>query len=105
MIPYRSAAAALPRTRAKGLRTLAMQRDRFAHLLVAATFAAALAAGAARADDGQTIKLTIASSHSTSLAWVGTMHTLVVPEANKRLAALGSPYQIRWTEAYGGSLY
>ena len=36
---------------------------------------------AARADgDLQTLKLTIASSHSTSLAWVGTMHTLVVPQ-------------------------
>jgi TRAP-type C4-dicarboxylate transport system substrate-binding protein len=60
---------------------------------------------AARAADDTTIKLTIASSHSTSLAWVGTLHTLVVPETNRRLAALGSPYQIRWTEAYGGSLY
>jgi TRAP-type C4-dicarboxylate transport system substrate-binding protein len=63
------------------------------------------AAGARAADDGHTIKLTIASSHSTSLAWVGTMHNLVVPEANKRLAAMPSPYRIRWTEAYGGSLY
>ena len=64
------------------------------------------AASAVRADDdGHTIKLTIASSHSTSLAWVGTMHNLVVPETNRRLTALGSPYRIRWTEAYGGSLY
>jgi TRAP-type C4-dicarboxylate transport system substrate-binding protein len=67
---------------------------------------AVAAALGARADDGtDTIKLTIASSHSTSLAWVGTMHNLVVPETNKRLAALSSPYRIRWTEAYGGSLY
>jgi C4-dicarboxylate-binding protein DctP len=64
------------------------------------------AVSAVRADDdGHTIKLTIASSHSTTLAWVGTMHNLVVPETNRRLAALGSPYRIRWTEAYGGSLY
>jgi TRAP-type C4-dicarboxylate transport system substrate-binding protein len=63
------------------------------------------AALGARADDSHTIKLTIASSHSTSLAWVGTMHNLVVPETNKRLAATGSPSRIRWTEAYGGSLY
>jgi TRAP-type C4-dicarboxylate transport system substrate-binding protein len=61
---------------------------------------------AVSADDASsTIKLTIASSHSTSLAWVGTMHTLVVPQTNERLAARGSPYRIRWTEAYGGSLY
>jgi len=56
-------------------------------------------------DDGRTIKLTIASSHSTSLAWVGTMHNLIVPETNRRLETIKSPYRIRWTEAYGGSLY
>ena len=54
---------------------------------------------------GETIKLTVASSHTTALPWVGVMHTLVVPESNRRLAAMGSPHQIRWTEAYGGSLY
>jgi TRAP-type C4-dicarboxylate transport system substrate-binding protein len=70
------------------------------------SLALGLAATAALADDAMTtIKLTAASSHSTSLAWVGTMHTLVVPETNRRLAALGSPFRIRWTEAYGGSLY
>jgi TRAP-type C4-dicarboxylate transport system substrate-binding protein len=57
------------------------------------------------AGDDETIKLTVASSQATTLAWVGTMHTLVVPELDRRLAARGSPYRIRWTEAYGGSLY
>jgi TRAP-type C4-dicarboxylate transport system substrate-binding protein len=57
------------------------------------------------AEDEHTIHLTIASSHSTGIAWVGVMHTVVVPESNRRLEALGSPYRIRWTEAYGGSLY
>jgi TRAP-type C4-dicarboxylate transport system substrate-binding protein len=33
------------------------------------------------------------------------MHTLVVPEANARLEAMGSEHRIRWTESYGGSLY
>jgi TRAP-type C4-dicarboxylate transport system substrate-binding protein len=33
------------------------------------------------------------------------MHTLVVPESNARLQAMGSPHRIRWTESYGGSLY
>jgi TRAP-type C4-dicarboxylate transport system substrate-binding protein len=73
-----------------------------------ATLAAAalgFAAHAAHAADDGTIRLTIASSHSTSLAWVGTLHTLVVPEVNARLAAMGSPHRVRWTEAYGGSLY
>ncbi|MGD8323788.1 MAG: C4-dicarboxylate TRAP transporter substrate-binding protein [Gammaproteobacteria bacterium] len=50
-------------------------------------------------------RLTIASSHTTALPWVGVMATLVVPESNRRLAAMGSPHSIRWTEAYGGSLY
>jgi len=63
-----------------------------------------LARGAA-ADDEHTIRLTIASSHSTGLAWVGALHTLIVPETNLRLEGMGSPYRIRWTEAYGGSLY
>jgi TRAP-type C4-dicarboxylate transport system substrate-binding protein len=60
----------------------------------------------ARADTSDTtIKLTVASSQATTLAWVGAMHTLVVPELDRRLLERGSPYRIRWTEAYGGSLY
>jgi TRAP-type C4-dicarboxylate transport system substrate-binding protein len=75
--------------------------------LTRALVALALATGAAvaRAEGDDTIKLTVASSHATSLAWVGAMHTFVVPELDKRLAARSSPYRIRWTEAYGGSLY
>lgn len=52
-----------------------------------------------------TLKLTVGSSQPTTLAWVGAMHTLVVPETNRRLAERGSAHRIRWTEAYGGSLY
>jgi TRAP-type C4-dicarboxylate transport system substrate-binding protein len=51
------------------------------------------------------IKLTVASSQATTLAWVGAMHTLVVPEVDRRLVARGSSERVRWTEAYGGSLY
>ena len=65
----------------------------------------ALAGGARADDEGTTIRLTVASSQGTTLAWVGAMHTLVVPELDRRLAARGSEYRIRWTEAYGGSLY
>ena len=54
---------------------------------------------------GEEVRLTIASSHTTGLAWVGVMHTLVVPESNKRLEAMGSEHRIRWTESYGGALY
>ena len=75
-------------------------------LRAAAAFSLTIVCAAARADgDETTIKLTVASSQPTTLAWVGAMHTLVVPELDKRLAARGSPYRIRWTEAYGGSLY
>jgi TRAP-type C4-dicarboxylate transport system substrate-binding protein len=75
-------------------------------LHAAAAFSLAMLCAAARADgDETTIKLTVASSQPTTLAWVGAMHTLVVPELDKRLAARGAPYRIRWTEAYGGSLY
>jgi TRAP-type C4-dicarboxylate transport system substrate-binding protein len=54
---------------------------------------------------GDEVRLTIASSHTTGLPWVGVMHTLVVPESNRRLEAMGSPHRIRWTESYGGALY
>lgn len=60
-------------------------------------------AAPARAEE--TIHLTIASSHTTGLPWVGVMASHVVPEANERLEAMGSEYRIRWTETYGGSLY
>ncbi|WP_425260716.1 C4-dicarboxylate TRAP transporter substrate-binding protein [Rubrivivax sp. RP6-9] len=53
----------------------------------------------------QTFKLTIASSHPTTLPWVGLMSTLFVPEVNKRVAALNKGYKIEWREAYGGQLY
>ena len=53
----------------------------------------------------QTFKLTIASSHPTTLPWVGLMSSLFVPEVNKRVAALNKGYKIEWREAYGGQLY
>lgn len=80
--------------------------SRLAGTLAVLVSLAALAQGARAAEDGQPpIKLTVASSQGTTLAWVGAMHTFVVPELGRRLEARGSPYRIRWTEAYGGSLY
>jgi TRAP-type C4-dicarboxylate transport system substrate-binding protein len=79
-----------------------MQRRQF----VASGCAASLGLGflhSARAQ--QTFKLTIASSHPTTLPWVGLMSTLFVPEVNKRVEALGKGYRIEWREAYGGQLY
>jgi len=71
-------------------------------LITTAFLAFSLLAGGARAEQ---VRLTIASSHQTTLPWVGVMHTLVVPESNVRLEMMGSPHRIRWTESYGGSLY
>ncbi|HYF17518.1 MAG TPA: C4-dicarboxylate TRAP transporter substrate-binding protein [Ramlibacter sp.] len=73
---------------------------------VRAALAAALAvAGLSTATAQQTFKLTIASSHPTTLPWVGLMSTLFVPEVNKRVAALNKGYKVEWREAYGGQLY
>jgi TRAP-type transport system periplasmic protein len=65
----------------------------------------AMAATTMPATAQQTFKLTIASSHPTTLPWVGLMSTLFVPEVNKRVAALNKGYKIEWREAYGGQLY
>jgi TRAP-type C4-dicarboxylate transport system substrate-binding protein len=77
---------------------------KFRHASIALAALASVSLGARAADD-DAIKLTVASSQATTLAWVGAMHTLVVPGLDSGLAARGSPYRIRWTEAYGGSLY
>jgi TRAP-type C4-dicarboxylate transport system substrate-binding protein len=70
-----------------------------------ALVAALMSAGLGTAQAQQTFKLTIASSHPTSLPWVGLMSTLFVPEVNKRVEALGKGYKIEWKESYGGQLY
>jgi TRAP-type transport system periplasmic protein len=77
-----------------------LPRRLFGVAVLAATLMSALPAGAQ-----QTFKLTIASSHPTTLPWVGLMSTLFVPEVNKRVAALNKNYRIEWREAYGGQLY
>ena len=58
--------------------------------------AALTAAGLGSAHAQQTFKLTIASSHPTTLPWVGLMSSLFVPEVNKRVAALNKGYKIDW---------
>ncbi|MDP1684867.1 C4-dicarboxylate TRAP transporter substrate-binding protein [Hydrogenophaga sp.] len=73
--------------------------------LTTALVAALTAAGLGSAHAQQTFKLTIASSHPTTLPWVGLMSSLFVPEVNKRVAALNKGYKIEWREAYGGQLY
>ena len=70
-----------------------------------AVAAALLAGGLAAPATADTLNLTIASSHPTTIPWVGAMAELYAKEANKRLEAMGSETRIEWTEAYGGSLY
>lgn len=53
----------------------------------------------------ETIPITIAASHPTTVPWISALQTNVVAPANDRLAAMGSNYRIDWTEAFGGSLY
>ncbi|NKB16736.1 MAG: C4-dicarboxylate ABC transporter substrate-binding protein, partial [Sphingomonadales bacterium] len=55
--------------------------------------------------EAETYKLTMASSHPTTLPWVGKLSSVVVAQSNTRLEAMGSKDRIAWTEAYGGSLY
>jgi TRAP-type C4-dicarboxylate transport system substrate-binding protein len=78
-------------------------------MIVRRTFLAAAALAAATvalpAVAQQTFKLTIASSHPTTLPWVGLMSTYFVPEVTRRVEALGKGYKIEWREAYGGQLY
>jgi TRAP-type C4-dicarboxylate transport system substrate-binding protein len=70
-------------------------------LLVATAALAALTLPAAARE----YKMTIGSSHPPFLPWTQPLKTLIVPESNKRLKALGLPDTIIWTEAYAGALY
>jgi len=83
---------------------MSMNRRQAIKTLCAAGGAVAFAPYIARGATN-TIKLTIASSHPTAVAWVGTMQKYVVPETNKRLEAMGSDVRVEWTESYGGALY
>lgn len=71
-------------------------------LLVAAVL---MTATAAAAQNVETIRLTIASSHPPVIPWVAAMKNTVVAKTNKALEAKGSKYRIEWNEAYGGVLY
>lgn len=79
---------------------------KFASALVGGVAAATvLVTAAVQPASAKEIKLIMSSSHPPIVPWVKTLKTLVVPEANKRLKAAGSPHRIKWTEAYAGALY
>jgi hypothetical protein len=52
----------------------------------------------------EVINLTIASSHPTTIPWVGMMQTHFQARTDEILAETGN-YRIEWQEAYGGQLY
>lgn len=52
----------------------------------------------------ENIDLTIASSHPTTIPWVGMMQTHFMAETDRLLAEAGN-YKITWNEAFGGTLY
>ena len=71
-------------------------------LAAAAVFAFATSAPAQQTE---TIRLTIGSSHPPAIPWVLSMRNTVVQKTNKALEAKGSKYRIEWNEALGGALY
>jgi len=50
------------------------------------------------------IDLTVASSHPLVIPWVGMIKSEFMAETDRLLAEKGN-YQIKWNEAFGGSLY
>lgn len=52
----------------------------------------------------ETVKLTVASSHPTTIPWIGMIQTHFMKEAERILAVKGA-YKIEWQEAFGGTLY
>ena len=52
----------------------------------------------------ETINLTVASSHPTTIPWVGMIKTHFMARTDEILAKTGN-YKIEWNEAFGGTLY
>ncbi len=81
-----------------------MKRSTFVRLTAVAMASAAAMALPLTASAQQVINLTVASSHPTTIPWVGFIKDVFMPEVDKRLAA-GGKYKIQWKEAFGGQLY
>ena len=78
-----------------------MQRRSFQATLLA-TAIGLCSTGALQAQ--QIIKLTATAGHPPVFLWVKTMDEVFIPEVDKRLAAAGNKYKVKWTKAYGGTL-
>ncbi|NIM41187.1 MAG: hypothetical protein GTN84_08790 [Hydrogenophaga sp.] len=81
-----------------------MKRSTFVRLSAIAMAASASLTLPLAASAQQVINLTVASSHPTTIPWVGFIKDVFMPEVDKRLAA-GGKYKVQWKEAFGGQLY
>jgi hypothetical protein len=70
---------------------------------VVAPVAIAVAALATSAD-AKTLKITVAAPAPAVVTYVKLTKTRFIPEVNRRIAATGNDFKIRWVEAYGSSL-
>ncbi|MGY6706934.1 MAG: C4-dicarboxylate TRAP transporter substrate-binding protein [Rhizobiaceae bacterium] len=52
----------------------------------------------------ETINITVASSHPTTIPWIGFIQSHFMTEVD-RILEEGGNYQIEWQEAFGGQLY
>ena len=64
----------------------------------------ALGATAMPARAQQEIKLTVVAGHPPATFGVAMLRDFFIPEVDKRLAAAGGKYKIKWTQAYAGSI-
>jgi len=54
--------------------------------------------------DAKTLKITVAAPAPAVVTYVKLAKERFIPEVNKRIAATGKDFKIRWVEAYGSSL-
>ncbi len=63
-----------------------------------------LLSAAAPASAQTVVKMTVTAGHPPVFAWVKLIDDFVIPEIDKRVAAIGSPVKFEWTRAYGGTV-
>ena len=72
--------------------------------MLAAALAVACLSGAGSASAQTVVKMTVTAGHPPVFAWVKLIDDFVIPEIEKRVAAIGSPVKFEWTRAYGGTV-
>ena len=77
---------------------------RFFWSALASALTVAVLAGAGSASAQTVVKMTVTAGHPPVFAWVKLIDDFVIPEIEKRVAAIGSPVKFEWTRAYGGTV-